>query len=301
MSRYVWDGDLAMKTAPNITGLLTVCLLVVGVLTVGLLSSVVAHAAPAVERIIALSPSSTEMLFDIGVGDRVVGSVEYADFPEAATRIPRVGNYAGLDIERILTLEPDLIVAWKSGNRQSDLDKLASLGLPLLYVDPKTMPQVRDDLIRLGVAVGEPEAGQAAAARFDARYQALLSQYREKAPVRVFYQLSWEPLRTVGADSWVEALIHDCGGVNVFAQASAPYPVVSLESVVVKDPQVIIMSSHTNAQASTEALWSHWPMIQAVQNEAMIPVNSSALLRSGPRATEGLALLCEAIDGVRAR
>lgn len=252
-----------------------------------------------IERIIALSPSSTEMLFDIGVGERVVGTVEYADFPDAAKGLPRIGSYAGLNIERIVALEPDLIVAWKSGNKQSDLEKLESLGLSVIYIDPKSMPAVRDDIQRLGKAVGEEALGKAASVRFDEKYQSLRRQYGNKAYVRVFYQLSYQPLRTVGADSWVEALIHDCNGDNIFASADAPYPVVSLESIIVKDPEVIILSSHTNAVGSREAVWERWPDISAVKNEAMIPINSSTLLRSGPRAVEGMALLCEAIDSVR--
>ena len=257
------------------------------------------RAEQSVARIVALSPSSTEMLFDIGVGERIVGTVDYADFPEAAKVIPRIGNYAGLNIEAIVALQPDLVVAWKSGNKQSDLSKLESLGLPVLYVDPKSMAEVRNELARLGRVVGEPELGKAASERFSREYERLLTEYRTKAPVRVFYQLSYEPLRTVGNGSWVGSLIGDCGGVNIFAEADSPYPVVALESVIVRDPEVIVMSSHTNATESKEALWAEWPSVSAVQNDAMIPVNSSALLRSGPRATEGLALLCEAIDRVR--
>lgn len=252
-----------------------------------------------IERIIALSPSSTEMLFDIGVGERVIGTVEYADFPDAARNLPRIGNYAGLNIERIVALEPDLVVAWKSGNKQSDLEKLESLGLPIIYIDPKTMPAVRDDIRRLGEAVGEEALGTAAAARFDEKYLSLRQQYGNKAYIRVFYQLSSQPLRTVGADSWVEALIHDCNGDNIFASADAPYPVVSLESIIVKDPEVIILSSHTSAVDSRDAIWERWPNISAVKSGAMIPINSSTLLRAGPRAVEGMALLCEAIDGAR--
>lgn len=252
-----------------------------------------------IKRIIALSPSSTEMLFDIGVGDRVVGTVEYADYPEAANSIPRIGNYAGLNIESIVALEPDLIVAWKSGNKQSDLDKLESLGLPVMYIDPKTMKAVRDDIKRLGKAVGEEALGNAAATRFDEAYRSVRQQYEDKAYVRVFYQMSYEPLRTVGSNSWVEALIRDCNGDNIFHDAAASYPVVSLESIIVKDPEVIIMSNHTNATQSRDALWQRWPNITAVKQGALVSIDSSTLLRSGPRAVEGLALLCAAIDGVR--
>ena len=258
-----------------------------------------AVASKPIERIVALSPSSTEMLFEIGVGARVVGTVEYADFPEAAKAIPRIGSYAGINIEALIALQPDLVVAWKSGNKESDLQKLEALGVKVLYIDPKTMDAVANDMERLGGAVGEAQAGKDAANRFRDHYSSLQRQFADADPVRVFYQLSYEPLRTVGQGSWVDALIKDCGGDNVFGKAPAHYPVVAFESVIARDPEVIIMSSHTNVVNSKEALWNEWPSVAAVREGLLIPVNSSALLRSGPRATEGLALLCNAIDQAR--
>ncbi|MED5439804.1 MAG: helical backbone metal receptor, partial [Pseudomonadota bacterium] len=162
-----------------------------------------AVASKPIERIVALSPSSTEMLFEMGLGKRVVGTVEWADFPEAAKAIPRIGSYAGINIEALIALQPDIVVAWKSGNKESDLQKLEALGVNVLYIDPKTMDAVADDMERLGQAVGEPQAGKDAAGRFRDRYSALKHQFANADPVRVFYQLSYEPLRTVGQGSWV--------------------------------------------------------------------------------------------------
>ena len=252
-----------------------------------------------IKRIIALSPSSVEMLFEIGVGDRVIGTVEHADFPEAAKNIPRLGNYVGVNIEKIVSLKPDLIVGWKSGNKQSDLKKLQSLGLNLVYVDPKSLPAVSKDLRRLGKIIGVEEQAEAAAQKFDERYASLLSENKVKRKVRVFYQLWYDPIRTVGKDSWVEALIHDCNGENIFKSSKAPYPVVSIESVLVKDPEVIVMASHSDAAKSRETLWKNWNNISAVKNDLLEVVDGSSLLRAGPRAVDGLALLCEAIDKAR--
>ena len=128
-----------------------------------------AVASKPVERIVALSPSSTEMLFEMGLGTRVMGTVEWADFPEAAKAIPRIGSYAGINIEALVALRPDLVVAWKSGNKEADLQKLEALGLNLIYVDPKTMDSVAGSMEELGAAAGVPEAGKAAAQRFRER------------------------------------------------------------------------------------------------------------------------------------
>jgi len=255
--------------------------------------------AKEIKRIVALSPSSVEMLFEIGVGDRVVAAVERADFPEAAKKIPRVGNYVGLNIEKIVSLEPDLIVAWTSGNKQADIKKLESLGLNVIHVDPKNLETVSKDMRRLGKAIGVEDAAEEAANKFEREHSSIKSHYAEKRKVRVFYQLWYDPIRTVGDKSWVQSLIHDCNGENIFKKAEAPYPVVSVESVLVKNPEVMIMASHSDASKSRDALWKKWPTISAVKNNLLEVVDGSKLLRAGPRATEGLKLLCESIDKAR--
>lgn len=255
--------------------------------------------AQSVKRIVALSPSSVEMLYAIGVGDSVVATVEYADFPEAAKKIKRVGSYVGVQIENIVALKPDLIIAWRSGNKQSDLKKLESLGFDLLYVDPITMQKVRDDMLRLGKKIGVEENAQAAVDKFDKKYHSIKNQYKNKSSVRVFYQLWYDPIRTVGENSWVQSLIEDCNGQNIFKGASAPYPVVSMESVLSKNPETIVMASHSEKKQSTEKVWNKWKMLSAVKNEQIHVVDGSKLLRAGPRAIEGLALLCTAIDKAR--
>ncbi len=255
--------------------------------------------AKEINRIIALSPSSVEMLFEIGVGDRIVGTVEYADFPEAAKKIPRLGNYAGVQIETIVAAKPDLIVAWKSGNKQSDLKKLKSLGLNIIYVDPKTLSAVSENMIKLGKAIGVEQKANEAAEKFKQEYQAIKQRYASKNKVKVFYQLWHDPIRTVGDKSWVQSLIHDCNGDNVFKDSTAPYPVVSLESVIVKAPEIILMSKHSHADKAKKQLWVKWKNLPAVKNNLMESIDGSTLLRAGPRAVIGFSDLCSKIDKAR--
>jgi len=255
-------------------------------------------AAPA-QRIIALSPHSVEMLFAIGAGDRIVGTVEYADYPPAALEILRIGSYAGIQIEKVVELQPDLIVAWKSGNKLADLKKLESLGLNVFYTHPKNIGEISNDLIRLGTLTGLEKNAAQVASDIQNKHQRLIAKYASKQRVPVFYQLWHDPLRTVGPDSWIESLINDCNGENLFNDSAAPYPLVSLESVLLKSPQVIVIPHHSGEVGAKREIWNNWEKIDAVKHNRIFTLNGDLLHRFSPRAVEGLALLCEAIDSAR--
>jgi len=245
-------------------------------------------------RIVALSPHSVEMLFSIGAGDRIVGTVSYADYPEAAKSIPRIGSYHGIQIENLLALKPDLVIGWKNGNKASDLSKLESLGLNMVYSQPKMIPDILKELVELGKLTGTEEKAR----------ERLINKYRARQPVSVFYQVWHDPLQSVGKDSWVESLIRDCGGKNIFSQSKAPYPHVSIESVLVKNPKVIIIPGHSGDQdkfPEKRAIWSKWSEIAAVKTDRIFPMNGDLLHRFTPRALDGLELLCQKIDEGRVR
>lgn len=256
------------------------------------------YAKPA-KRIIALSPHAVEMLFAIGAGERIVGTVEYADYPQAALKIPRVGNFTGIQIERVIELQPDLIVGWKSGNQPADLKKLKSLGFNLFYTHPQTISEISDDLIKLGQLTGLQEQARLAADNVNKHHIEIKQKYINKAKVKVFYQLWHDPLRSVGAGSWIESLIKDCQGTNLLNDATSPYPLISLESVLVKDPQVIIIPHHSGNTEDKQAIWKNWSMIDAVKNKRLFTINGDLLHRFSPRAIEGLEKLCQAIDSAR--
>lgn len=257
--------------------------------------------AKKVERIVALSPHSVEMLYAIGAGDKIVGTVEYADYPAAAQKIPRIGNYNGIQIERLLALKPDLVIAWKNGNKSTDLEKMASLGLNMLYTQPKNIKDIGIDLIRLGEATGNLKQSQLLVKELQEKHQTIKQNYAALDKVSVFYQLWHDPLQSIGPNSWIESLINDCGGENIFHSASAPYPLVSIESVLVKNPKVIIIPHHSGSEADKKAIWNSWPEISAVKNHYLFALNGDLLHRFTPRALDGLKLLCEKIDSARTK
>lgn len=261
--------------------------------------SIFAKAESPVQRIIALSPSTVEQLFAIGAGDRIVGTVEYADYPEAAKKIPRIGNYAGIQIEQALALKPDLIIAWKGGNKQADLDKLKSLGVNIHQSQIISVSQISHELRKLGELTGLQQNAEMVINNIEKKYRKITQTYATKTPVKVFYQLWHQPLRTIGPGSWIDSLLKDCNAINLFSEANAPYPQVSFESVLVKNPQVIIIPHHSGNQGAKTEHWSQWPEIDAVKSQQIHVLNGDLLHRFTPRALDGLDTLCQQIDLAR--
>ncbi len=251
------------------------------------------------KRIIALSPHAVELLYAIGAGDRIVGTVEYADYPKEALSIPRIGNYVGIKIEKVLALKPDLIVIWKNGNKTTDLNKLKSLGLTIHNSQSNNIIDITKDLQTLGELTGLQDNAKKIIEKMKSRYEKIVTRYSNKSEVNVFYQVWHEPLMSVGANGWIESLIKNCGGKNIFDQSDTPYPQVSLESVLAKNPEVIIIPHHSgNVGAKTE-IWEKWPEITAIKNNQYFILDGDLLHRYTPRALDGLELLCNRIDRAR--
>ncbi|QSX31926.1 cobalamin-binding protein [Shewanella cyperi] len=249
------------------------------------------------QRIIALSPHAVELLFAIGAGDRIVATTDYADYPEAAKQIPRIGGYYGIQLERVLELKPDLIVTWSGGNRAEDIARLEELGLPLFASEPKALADVADELEALGRLTGLEAKATAQAARYRDRLEQLRLDNKDKAKVKVFYQLWSEPLMTVASGSWVAQILEVCGADNVFANAKGEYPQVSLEAVLQTAPEVIIQ---TGDAGNVQLLdWSRWPEVPAVAKDRIYQLNADLLHRAGPRTIEGIAQVCTTLDQAR--
>ena len=274
-----------MKTIKRIVLLFAVCLPVFSVM-----------AAPA-KRIIALSPHSVEMLYAIGAGDSILATTDHADFPKSALEIPRIGGYHGIQIERVLELEPDLVVVWGSGNKAEDLQRLKELGFNVYNSDPKTLEAVADELKELGELTGHQVEANKVAADYLAGLEALRKDNLAKPEVKVFYQLWSTPLMTVAKNSWIQQIIAVCHGDNVYLDAASDYPQVSLESVLLKMPEVILQSQDEGNVLGVD--WSEWQEIPAVKNQHIYQLNADLLHRAAPRALQGVQALCDALDKAR--
>jgi iron complex transport system substrate-binding protein len=264
-------------------------------------SAVEVRLARPAQRIVSLAPHATELLFAVGAGERVVATVEHADHPEAARRIPRVGSASMLDLERIVALRPDLIVVWLHGNAERHLDKVRRLGIPVFHSQPKTLADVASSLQRLGRLAGTEAHARRAAERYTAQLEALRRAHAHRAPVRVFFQAWKQPLLTINGTQIISDVIRLCGGRNVFEDAPALVPAVSAEAVASADPEAIVSTGRGGDDGDELAQWRSLARMRASANGNLILLPTPTLGRHSPRVLEGAAMLCHALEGVRAR
>ena len=259
-------------------------------------------AAPvAAQRIVSLAPHATELLYSLGLGERIVGADESSNYPATALRIPRIGRAGALDIERIVALKPDLVIGWGSGNVAGQLAQLRRLGLNLFISEPATLDDVAADLRRLAVLGGVSARGERVAGEFEQGLAELRRRYQAKAPVSVFYQIWHEPLMTVNQQHSISAVIRLCGGRNVFAGLSNIAPTVNIEAVLRADPQMIIGSGSDDTRPQWLDDWRRWPQLRAVKANALVDVPPDLMQRPTVRMLEGARRVCAAIDDVRTR
>ncbi len=253
------------------------------------------------QRIISLSPHVTELLFAVGGGARILGTMNYSDYPEEAKKIPLIGSNSQIDIEKVLALKPDLIVVWQSGNTARQLEQLSRLGVPIFNSEPKKMDEIATSLTRLGVLLGTEPVAQAAAQHFRSKLAALASQYSKRPPVRVFFQIWDKPIYTLGGHHIVNDAISVCGGENIFASQKTVAPSVSVEAVLQENPEVIIGGSQYDPADAGINIWKPYKTMLAVKQGNMVTMAGESLTRSGPRMVDGTRTLCEKIDQARQR
>ncbi|MFN3789914.1 cobalamin-binding protein [Massilia sp.] len=255
----------------------------------------------AARRVISMAPHATELLFAAGGGARVVGAMNYSDYPEAAKKIPLVGSNSVIDMERVLALRPDLIVVWHSGNTARQIAQLESLGVPVFHSEPRTLEQVADNVERLGRLLGTGPAAEAAAAALRARLKGLEARYARRSPVTVFYQIWDQPLYTLNDTQIASDAIRLCGGRNVFGSLRAVAPEVGIEAVLQADPEAIMAGKRYDPANPGLRLWEPYKSMTAVKRGNLLTVEGELLTRPGPRVIDGAAQLCEALDAVRQR
>lgn len=250
-------------------------------------------------RIVTLAPHLTESLFAIGAGSQIVGTVDYSDYPAAASKIVRVGGYSGFDLERIRALKPDLILAWEGGNPPQQLAKVASLGIPVFYDKVDKMAEIPGVLERLGTLTGHAADAGAAAQNFRQRTAQLTQQYAGKRPVRLFYQVWDRPLMTINGQQIISDAMRLCGAVNVFADLPAIAPTIDDEAVLAANPEIIATSGEPGMSRAVMTRWQKWPNLAATRKGNLITLPPDILSRKGPRFIDGAEALCRAVDKVR--
>ncbi|BAP87222.1 ABC-type Fe3+-hydroxamate transport system, periplasmic component [Burkholderiales bacterium GJ-E10] len=257
------------------------------------------HAA---QRIVSLSPGITELLFSAGAGARIVGTAEDSDYPPAARRIPRIARNAGIDIERVAALRPDLIVAWGSGYSPARLDALRSLGIPVYIVEPRTLSGIAVDVERMGMLAGSPATAIAAAARYRLRLQRLRNRYAGRKPLRVFVQIWSDPLMTLSGKHVVSEMLRVCGARNVFAQLPGIAPAVDAEAVLAADPDAIVAAEpgdRSDADDGALDFWKRFPRLRATAHNGFVFLDADELDRGSLRVLDAAQALCTRLARIR--
>lgn len=253
------------------------------------------------QRVISLSPGATELLFSAGAGDSVVAVSAWSDFPPQAADLPQVGDANRLDLEAIVSLAPDLVVAWTDGNSRAQLDRLEELGVRVFWLAPREFEDIARAVEILGRLTGHAPVAERAAAEFREGVSGLRSRYRDSAPVRVFYQVWDQPLMTINGDELISKAIALCGGTNVFAGLPRLVPRISVETVLAEDPAVMVTAGRGDSGDHWLARWQAYPSVTAVATGNLYLVSPSLLQRPTFRMLEGARELCGILEQARAR
>ena len=260
----------------------------------------VSLAQPA-RRIVTLAPHLVETLFAAGAGEKLVGTVQFSNYPEEAKKIARIGSYESVDLETVVALKPDLIIAWLSGNSPANIEKLRGLGFPVYVSQVDRIEDVASEIERFGVLAGTSAVGNAAAGRFRQRFAALQERYSKRPPVRTFYQIWKQPLMTVGGKQIISSVIRLCGGENVFEKLEMLAPTVTVEAVIAANPEAIVASGMDEARPEWLDDWKRWTSITAVARDNLFFVQPDLIQRHTPRLLDGAERLCQQLETARSR
>lgn len=252
--------------------------------------------AVAAPRIVSLAPGATAMLFAAGAGAQIVGTSDYSNEPAAAQRIERVGDSQSFDLERVLALHPDVVVVWSGGTNAAQIDKLERVGLKVYRHRIERLADIPESVRRLGVLAGTQSQARAAAASLSASIEALRRRYATAHGGTILIQVWDHPIYTVGRSELMSDVVGICGFNNVYQDLPDPGPAVSLESVLERDPDVILaVGSDQKAAEDWAAHWRAYPTLKAVHSGRLIPWTDQRLSRLGPSMVDATEALCSAL------
>lgn len=242
-------------------------------------------------RVITLAPHLTELAFAAGITPVAVSA--WSDYPPSAASLEQVANWQGIRIERIVQLKPDVVLAWRGGNPQRQVDQLQRLGIKVEWIDPQTLDQMIDALADLRRWSPHPQRAEAAAKALRVQERQLRQQYQQQPPVRIFLQFGQQPLFTASRNTLQNAVIELCGGRNIFADSTVSWPQVSREQVLSRHPQAIVIGGNAAQAASIAQFWQ--PQLAV----PVIAINDDWLSRPGPRLLLAAQQLCAALHPVK--
>jgi iron complex transport system substrate-binding protein len=253
-------------------------------------------AAPA-RRVVTLAPFLTELVYDVGSGARLVAVSEHSDWPPAARALPEVGNAFDFSLERIASLQPDLVLVWKDSVRASDIERMEGFGAHVFVASARSL----EDVPRLLGLIARLTGGsaEAVAARYRAKLDALREAHRSARHMHVFLEIWHQPLTTVAGRHFMNEALETCAADNVFADLPGVAPTVPWEAVYARDPEAIVSISSGTTKEAFHAAWGERRALSAVKNGKLVFVDPDKLQRQSARTADGVAELCAALDRIR--
>jgi iron complex transport system substrate-binding protein len=242
------------------------------------------------KRIVSMAPSITEILFALGLNEEIVGVTDFCDYPEAALTKPRIGGFVNPSIEMIVSLKPDLIIATRDGNRKETIQRLNDLGFSVYVVNPKGFDGVMKTIQNIGEIVGRQDESRRTIRDMITRKEKVVRLTRSLPQPKVFFQVGNAPIITVGRGTLADDLIHLAGGKSISENETLSYPLYSIETILSKAPEIIIISSMESKRdySNLVKMWQNWKSIPAVKKNAIYVVDSNLVDRPTPRIVEGL-------------
>ncbi|MBW1997367.1 MAG: cobalamin-binding protein [Deltaproteobacteria bacterium] len=248
-------------------------------------------------RIISLAPSLTEILYSLGLGGKVIGVTTFSHYPPEARKKPKVGSYINLNVEKIISLSPDLVVGTVDGNEPGVVEILEQAGIRVYIVNPRNVEELLETIVRVGEVCGVPERAGRLVAGLKRRVSGIEETTRSLRKPLVFLQINIKPIMTVNRHTFHHDLIRLAGGVNMAAEGKVTYPRISIEEVIRRRPEVILISSMERSGQFEKARqeWLKWTTIPAVRDGRVYLIDSDLIDRPSPRFIEGLELMAELI------
>lgn len=250
-------------------------------------------------RIVSLTPGATEMLFAAGAGGQLLATVQYSSEPPAARSVPRIGDVAAIDMERLVALQPDVVIAWPAGGNPAQRAKIAALGIPLYQQQVARLADLPRSLRRLGILAATEAVADPAAAALEARLDALKQAYSgailQGHRPTVLLQVWNRPIYTIGGRHLMSDALELCGARNVFADLPEPGPLVSIEAVIGRNPDIILAAAPPGEGAAWVADWQRLPGLAAVRNHRVVAFENQALSRLGPSVLDATEDLCRTL------
>jgi iron complex transport system substrate-binding protein len=250
------------------------------------------------ERLITLSPHLAELVFAAGAGKSLVATVEYSEYPEAAASVPRIGDAFRIDVESVLALSPDLVIAWDSGNPHQAINQIVSLGIPVWSVEIREPGEIAEVIKAIGNASGQAQTAGKTASIFQSRLDKLSRRYTSRQTLDYFYQVDEKPLYTINGEHLISKGLNLCGGHNIFHDLPGLAFQVTHESVIVADPVAMFAPVQDN-EPNPLAIWLDWPGMQAVSGNALFALPADKISQATPRLLDALEIACNLLDELR--